>query len=265
MKKLLYSLFVCLSLVMASCDDTTQDPSFITYYVDFEMNGDKIMTVELGTPYVEPGVVAKEQGKDISSKIVTKGADKVDVNKAGVYFITYSAANVDGYGSEVTRMVAVYDPAITTDISGKYSTSLDSNRQMPKVDENGEDMVDEDKNYIWDDGAPFSNNFSVSIKKVAPGIFYISDMMGGYYDQGRGYGTDYAMEAYVSLEGGAATTFSIVSGGTSAFGGEYDALTNVSYNPDVAPADGIYPGILKWSVEYQGMLFNVVLDKAVEE
>lgn len=49
MKKIIYSLFVCLSLVMVSCDESTQDPSFITYYVDFEMNGDEIMTVELGT------------------------------------------------------------------------------------------------------------------------------------------------------------------------------------------------------------------------
>lgn len=265
MKKLIYSLFVCLSLIMVSCDDTTQDPSFITYYVDFEMSGDEVMTVELGTPYVEPGVTAKEQGKDISSTIVTKGADKVDVNKAGVYFITYSATNVDGYSSKITRMVAVYDPAITTDISGEYSTNLDSNRQLPEVDEDGEDMVDGDGNYIWDTPAPFPNNFSVSVEKIAPGVFYISDMMGGYYDQGRGYGAGYAMEAYVSLKSDADPTFSIVSGGTSAFGGEYDALTNVVYNPNVAEEDGIYPGILKWSIEYQGMLFNVVLDKAVEE
>ena len=102
MKKIIYSLFVCLSLVMVSCDESTQDPSFITYYVDFEMKGDEIMTVELGTTYVEPGVIAKEQGKDITSTIVTTGADKVDVSKAGVYFITYSATNIDGYSSEIT-------------------------------------------------------------------------------------------------------------------------------------------------------------------
>lgn len=264
MKKLIYSLFVCLSLVMVSCDESTQDPSIITYYVDFEMNGDEVMTVELGTPYVEPGVIAKEQDKDITSKIVTTGADKVDVNKAGVYFITYSATNVDGYSSEVTRMVAVYDPAITDNIAGEYSTSLDSNRQMPKTDENGEDMKDADGNYIWDTSTPFSNNFAVVIKKIAPGIFHISDMMGGYYDQGRGYGASYAMEAYVSMKSSTDPTFTIVSGGTSAFGGLYDELSDVAYNPDAAPDGDIYPAVLSWSIEYQGMLFNIKLDKPVE-
>lgn len=264
MKKIIYSLFVCLSLVMVSCDESTQDPSFITYYVDFEMNGDEIMTVELGTPYVEPGVIAKEQGKDITSTIVTTGADKVDVSKAGVYFITYSATNVDGYSSEITRMVAVYDPAITTDISGTYSTSLDSNRQMPQTNDEGEDMTDDDGNYVWDTPEPFSSNFSVVIEKIAPGIFHISDMMGGYYDQGRGYGAAYAMPAYVSMKSNTDPAFTIVSGGTSAFGGMYDELSGITYNPDVTPADDIYPGILKWSIEYQGMLFNIVLDKPVE-
>lgn len=263
MKRLIYSLLVCLSFVVVSCDDSTQDPSFITYYVDFEMNGDEVTTVELGTPYVEPGVTAKEQGKDITAQMVTIGADEVDVNSPGVYFIEYAATNVDGYSNSITRMVVVYDPSITTDISGEYTTSLDSNRQLPETDDDGNDVTDEN-GYVWAAGAPFTNNFQVSISQVAPGIFYISDMMGGFYAQGRGYGASYAMPVYVSLESDANPVFSIVSGGTSAFGGWYDELTNIVYNPGVTPADGVYPGVLKWSVEYLGMLFNIVLDKPVE-
>ena len=135
---------------------------------------------------------------------------------------------------------------------------------MPQTNDEGEDMTDDGGNYVWDTPEPFSSNFSVVIEKIAPGIFHISDMMGGYYDQGRGYGAAYAMPAYVSMKSNTDPAFTIVSGGTSAFGGMYDELSGITYNPDVTPADDIYPGILKWSIEYQGMLFNIVLDKPVE-
>lgn len=241
MKKLIYSLLVCLSLAMVSCDKSTEDPSFITYYVDFEMKGSAIETVELGTPYVEPGVIAKEKGEDVSSKMKVTGTEDIDVNRVGVYYITYAAENVDGYPNSTSRMVVVYDPAITTDLSGDYMAGEGTQREMQ----------DEDGTWV----AAGYSDFKVTLAQVAPGVFRVSDFMGGYYDQGRGYGAAYAMTGYAKLN--ADNTLDILSGDVAGFGESYEkgSFVNARYNPAGAPGD------LQWTVGFSGMKFTVVLNK----
>lgn len=241
MKKLIYSLLVCLSFVMVSCDKSTEDPSFITYYVDFEMKGSAIETVALGTPYVEPGVIAREKGEDVSSKMQVTGAKDIDVNRVGVYYITYAAANVDGYPNSTSRMVVVYDPAITTDLSGDYIAGEGTQREVQ-----GEDGT-------W--VATGYSDFKVTLTKVAPGVFKVSDFLGGYYDQGRGYGAAYAMAGYAKLN--ADNTLDILSGDVAGFGDSYEdgTFVNARYNPSGVPGDVL------WTVGYGGMKFTVVLNK----
>lgn len=241
MKKLIYSLLVCLSLAMVSCDKSTEDPSFITYYVDFEMKGSAIETVELGTPYVEPGVIAREKGEDVSSKMKITGTEDIDVNQVGVYYITYAAENVDGYPNSTSRMVVVYDPAITTDLSGDYIAGEGTEREVQ-----GEDGT-------WT-AAGFTD-FKVTLSQVAPGVFQVSDFIGGYYDQGRGYGAAYAMTGYAKLN--ADNTLDILSGYVAGFGEAYEkgSFVNAKYNPAGASGD------LQWTVGFSGMKFTVVLNK----
>lgn len=241
MKKIIYSLFVCLSFVMVSCDKSTEDPSFVTYYVDFEMKGNDIETVALGTPYVEPGVIAKEKGEDVSSKMKVTGTEDIDVNEVGVYYITYAAENVDGYANSITRTVVVYDPAITTDISGDYIAGEGTQREVK-----GDDGT-------WT--ATGYTDFKVTLTKIAPGVFEVSDFLGGYYDQGRGYGAAYAMVGYAKLN--ADNTLEILSGDVAGFGDSYEKGTfvNAKYNPAGAPGD------VQWTVGYGGMKFTVVLNK----
>lgn len=145
-----------------------------------EIQGDEFTILPIGTPYVDKGCKGTLQGEDCTSSLITEGVEDVDYNKAGLYYVTYSHINKDGYLTSVKRTVAVCDPSITTNIEGKYKVQSGSYR------DNGSAQEEYAK-------------YSVTIKNVAPGLFYISDLLGGYYDQGRGYGSQYAMTGYIQL------------------------------------------------------------------
>ena len=160
MKKIIYSLAICLAFALTSCDESTQDTSKITYYVEFDMLGDEIMLVEKGSTYIEPGVIAMEGENDISESIQTIGT--VDPSQAGLYEIEYKAKNVDGFASSITRSVIVYEGTLsTTDISGEYksATTLDAGSQQSTQYSGG----------------------TVIITKVANGTFKVSCLLGSWY------------------------------------------------------------------------------------
>lgn len=61
MKKVIYSLLLFCGLVgLWGCEKTTEGLTKVTYYVNFEMNGDDPMLVSVGSSFADPGVVAKE-------------------------------------------------------------------------------------------------------------------------------------------------------------------------------------------------------------
>ena len=204
-------------LGFTSCDsDDHLTDSTLTYYVVLDMQGESFVQVPIGTTYNDAGCKATLQGEDYTSNIVTEGLDDIDVNTAGLYYVTYSATNADGYSVSVTRTVAVCDPTITTDISGSWTGQAGTYRV-----------------YYYEDGTTATTNFpgfSISIEQAAPGIFYISDYFGGYYDQRAGYGSSYAMYGYLQLlaDGTLVSLSSHVNGwGDSVddFQGTYDAAT----------------------------------------
>ena len=132
MKKIfLYSLMLGMSVVsLTSCTDDKDDltDSRLTYYVNLEMQGDAFVTVPIGTSYSDDGCTATMNGEDATSRIVTSGLDEIDINKAGLYKVTYSAVNDDGFPASVSRTVAVCDPTITTDLSGVWTTAEGTQR-----------------------------------------------------------------------------------------------------------------------------------------
>ena len=123
MKRFIYSFLLLFGLlVFTGCEDiTSEDTSKITYFVTFDMAGDQVMTIPVGQSYVEPGVVAFEGDNDISTSM--KIAGTVNPNAVGLYPITYSATNVDGFSSSVTRTVIVYNPEVTANLAGNYVTA----------------------------------------------------------------------------------------------------------------------------------------------
>ena len=222
-------------LGFTSCNDDNDEltDSRLTYYADLQMQGDEFMLVPVGSNFVDPGCTGTLAGEDISNKIIIDGADDVDPNTVGFYYITYSAVGSDGYPASVERTVCVYDPSVTTDISGVYTLQAGSYR------------------YWFSSGAIVQfSGFPISIEMAAPGIFYISDMMGGYYDQGVGYGSRYAMNGYLQLTPD--NEILALSGIVPGWGDSYDDFYDGKYDPETKT--------VTYDMDYAGsMMFHIIL------
>lgn len=124
-----------LSVVLFSCkkDDfvSTKDQvgiSKVTNYAVFNLtnvtvvNGVNYTLVAKGAAYSEPGVKALSGGAELPVK--TSGS--VNTATPGVYVITYSAVNADGFNASAQRFVVVYATdasATANDFSGTYVRS----------------------------------------------------------------------------------------------------------------------------------------------
>ncbi|MGN0282118.1 MAG: BT_2262 family domain-containing protein [Prevotella sp.] len=232
MKKIfLYCLMLCLSMAaLTSCNDDNDQltDSRLTYYPVLEIQGDEFVQVPIGTTYTEQGCKATLNNEDFTSNVKTSGS--VDSNQPGLYYITYSATNSDGFTVTATRTVAVCDPTITTDISGTYTTQDGSYRNYNGVITN------------------FSG-YTVRISKAAPGIFYISDFLGGWYEQRAGYGSAYAMTGYFQLL--ADNSLVQLSSYVAGWGDSADYCEDATYDPAT--------GTISYVIGYAGLMeFNVI-------
>ncbi len=165
-KTILYLLLIIGLGVFVSCEKekTTWDQSEITNYVNFDMAGEVVMIAPVGSGFTDPGVTAFEAGEDVTSKMETTGS--VNPDALGEYFITYSATNIDGFSSSVTRTVYIYDPAITVDISGTYTSQPGS----------------------WYVGPTRSTaDETIIIEQLCPGIFAIDDVSTYFWVNLHGY------------------------------------------------------------------------------
>lgn len=233
MKKIIYSLFVCLAFIFISCEDeTTQDTSKVTYFVDLEVFGDQQLIWPKGTAFVDPGYSAILNGEDVTADVTT--TSNVNTDKAGIYSILYSAVNEDGFAKEFTRSVYVYDTAESPIESGIYMVSSSSYRISAAGN------------------TPYGNSYPVVVNQEKPGEFYISDFLGGWYDKRAGYGTAYSMPGRFKLN--ADNTIEALSSFVAGWGDSMDELKNGTYDPDTKT---IY-----WEVGYAGsMTFYVTLTK----
>ena len=237
MKKIFfYMLTLMLATVgLASCNDDKDalTDSVITYYPEFHMLGNEFEEVFLGTSYTDAGCTATLLGEDWTSHIVTTGVEDIDVNVPGLYYITYSIVNKDGYEKSVTRTVAVFDPEITTDISGKYIT------------QEGTCLI-AGTTVIALDG------YTVNVDYVVPGVFYIDEMLAGMWSQRAGYGADYGLQGYLQLT----ADNKLHDLGVMVPGWEdtYDEISDIIYDPENEE--------ITYSLVYAGYDFNVILKKS---
>lgn len=127
MKKRYLFLLISFLSIIASCSKdkiiNTHDRvgiSKVTYYPILTLTGNSIIAIPNGTAYTDPGVKAQAAGADVP--VTTSGT--VDANTDGVYTLTYSAVNSDGYSASATRKVVVYTTAAdaaANDLSGNYA------------------------------------------------------------------------------------------------------------------------------------------------
>jgi len=225
--------FLLTTVLFVGCQKITTDGvTQITYYPVFTLTGGSTLTVPVGQTFTDPGVICMEGENDITGKVKVSGS--VNTNQLGVYQLTYSAINVDGFAGSATRTVVVYNPAITTDISGAYTVAAGTNRTT------------------LSSGAKTAySGYPVNITLMAPGVFYVSDFFGGYYDKRAAYGSSYAMTGYISLNED--NSIDLISSHVSGWGDGLTELDNASYDPDSG---------IQWSAVYvANYSFNVILTK----
>ncbi len=125
MKKIIPLIIIVLAFGFSSCKkdeihntDTKVGISDVTVYPVITMAGSPYVSIVKGTTYTEAGVTAKEGTSTID--VTTTGS--VNINQPGLYVITYSATNKDGFPATVSRTVVVLsaheNPGV--DLSGKY-------------------------------------------------------------------------------------------------------------------------------------------------
>ena len=220
-------------LAFSSCNDDNDEltDSRLTYYADLHMEGDEFMIVPIGTAFVDPGCTgtlydkATGETRDITGQIMV-GGDEVDPNTMGFYYVTYSAVGSDGYLSTVSRTVCVCDPAVTLDISGSYNT--DMNASLYGAAQNSFAAYAAAYGYT-------TQCTGITFKKLAPGFFQVNDLLGGWYDQVRGFGVNYSgnigcMTGYVSADNDG--NIELISSYIGAWGDALDYIEDGKYDAE---------------------------------
>ena len=220
-----------MALSLLSCNDGNdeQTDKRVTYYATLELDGEDRVVVDKGSAYVEPGVSAEMKGEDVTDKVTV--LSDVDTSTSGVYSVSYSITNDDGFSVVKTRTVVVLDP--NDPIEGFYMTSSDAYRDYDGT--------------LTNYGGPFE----VLIINNGDGSYYFEDLMAGWYCQRAGYGADYNMYSYVSIneDGSLELLDSYVPGwgdAADALEGTYDSAT----------------GKFTYVLDYAGVIhFHVTLEK----
>lgn len=123
MKKIVYIImFATLVLGMGACKKIeNQTPSKVVKvsYPGITLKGDEGVTIHVGDAYTDAGATLTD---DITGAVsdITGDASGVDVNTEGLYFVTFTAANANGYETTIVRPVAVTDVPDAFDVSGEY-------------------------------------------------------------------------------------------------------------------------------------------------
>lgn len=129
MKKVINKLAL-FSLGMILLQACTKEPTFnyatdrvgisrIVYYPSVQIKGERLITLDQGSAFTDPGVEAKLNGQDITTTV----SGTVDVNTPGVYELEYSAASPDGFSASDWRTVVVMSNSAevtNNDFSGPY-------------------------------------------------------------------------------------------------------------------------------------------------
>lgn len=210
MKKIFYFVLVALAaLSLASCEKKASEGlTRVTYYPELELKGDNPYVIQVGGSFTEPGYVATLNGEDISSTVTT--SSNVDTKNPGIYTVTYSAVNPDGFTASISRDVYVLNPGHIDNVYSSYCRM----------------------------GTRKYNGLPIVISKVGDGIYEIEDLCGGYYCYGRypGYEPSYDFHAEVVFSLNADGSFNILQIGDWYFKGSfnygnitggYDAATGV--------------------------------------
>ena len=216
---------LALCLLQACKKDTTEGYTHVTTFPLLSIEGSSRVTLPLGGTFTEPGYIATIDGNDVSEKVVVKST--INPNKIGPYAVNYSIANDEGYKAEVTRDVYVYDPTSSIMPSKGYIVQAGSNRN----------------------GSVVFSGYTIAVYQTSPGIFTITDFLGGYYDKRAGYGIQYAALGKLKLNSD--NTLSLIESYVAGWGDSLSALENGKFDPATKT--------ISFTAVYAGFNFNIIL------
>ena len=109
-------------LILGSCKkETTEDVSSIVKvsYPEITLNGNELVVVAVGASYTDAGAKLTD---DITGAVsdIQPTASNVNTAQPGLYVVTFSAANSNGFETTATRLVAVTSVNNPIDRSGTY-------------------------------------------------------------------------------------------------------------------------------------------------
>jgi hypothetical protein len=215
MKKIILYCTAIFSLLAVSCDKTSENISTVTNFAVMELLGDPIEYAQSGLAYVDPGVNATIAGEVVDYETV----GLVDTSTPGVYDLSYEVINDDGFPAKAFRTVFVYED--DGSIAGVY-----------------------DGIRVGRTGGPIL----ISTTSTA-GTYSITDVLGGYYEYGVGYGRAYAAPGTLVISGTTITS----SGGPNPFGGWSVSAGSINS-----------PTTMSWTITYDvdtSFSFDVALTK----
>lgn len=224
-------MFCATAFGFTSCNDDNDQltDTRVTNYILLTVNGDEVVYVDANSTYTDEGCTAEAGGQDVTSKVQT--TNPVDTKNIGPYIVTYRATNEDGFSSEASRYVYVGSPLVGTVSDGSY-------RQTYNGDGSPKAQV------AW-------SGFNIEMLTDGNGLYWVEDLMGGYYEQRAGYGSRYAMNGYLQVN--ADNTVEMVGGGgVPGWGDAYDDFANGVFDPET--------NTISYCVTYAGMDFNVILN-----
>lgn len=216
--KLLSIILLALAAFLpAGCSDSTEGMTDITYYAVLTLEGDATVYVDKGSTYVDPGYSAEMNGEDVTDQVVV--VSDVDTSTSGVYTVTYTITNDDGFSSSSTRTVVVTDP--NDPVEGYWDTDANS--------------------YRWysDAATVYGSSYAVLIINNGDGTYYVDDLLAGWYRDRAGYGDSYAMTGDIEING---TEVTLVDSYIAGWGDGLDWMEDGAYDAD--------SGTLSWHVCY---------------
>ena len=199
-------VMVC-SVILTACEkDYESHITKVTPAPVMELIGGNPIVLFKGTPYVDPGIHAMQIVGNDTTELTYEIINDVKVNIPGTYKLFYKVLNSEKVPFYISRRVSIvsftgYD--VFEIPSGNYS-GIRVNR---------------------------NRGGTVKITKLAPGVYQISDLLAGYYDQAVGYGPDTAapgilvinQDGTIRSELGNTAAWGEVAGSNFAF----DKATNV--------------------------------------
>lgn len=219
-KQIKYIALVFIGIMGLSCepDKVTEGISDITYFPEFDYQGDEVILSTCGIPFAEPGVTASENGASIPvtqkiSTLLSGESPSTVPTTADRYTINYTAVNKDGYPAEASRTIwTACAGDLETSVEGLYTSTVFRSGVS---------------------GPQYTNMKYILIRKVAGSAnkFEISDAIGGWYQLGRALGDEYrAPGLIITADGAGGFTLS----GSPVVGGFGGAVTPKSITVDKA-------------------------------